>query len=60
VFTSSIAVYGSNQLPMEEDMIPAPEDPYGIAKYTVEQDLLAAYQLFGLQLIIFRPHNVYG
>src|ERR1700743_505590 len=32
VFTSSIAVYGKGQLPMREDMIPMPEDPYGIAK----------------------------
>src|SRR3990170_478918 len=29
VFTSSIAVYGANQLPMTEDLIPRPEDPYG-------------------------------
>lgn len=60
VFTSSIAVYGSNQLPMVEDMIPTPEDPYGIAKYAVEQDLHNAYGMFGLPFIIFRPHNVYG
>ena len=28
VFTSSIAVYGKNQTPMSEDLIPAPEDPW--------------------------------
>jgi UDP-glucose 4-epimerase len=60
VFTSSIAVYGSGQTPMSEDMIPQPEDPYGIAKYAVEMDLKAAHELFGLDYIIFRPHNVYG
>jgi len=60
VFTSSIAVYGSNQTPMTEDMIPQPEDPYGIAKYAVELDLKAAYHMFGLIYTIFRPHNVYG
>jgi UDP-glucose 4-epimerase len=60
VFTSSIAVYGAGQLPMSEDMIPQPEDPYGIAKYAVEQDLHAAHEMFGLNYIIFRPHNVYG
>lgn len=60
VFTSSIAVYGENQLPMREDMVPRPEDPYGIAKYAVELDLAAAKRLFGLDYIIFRPHNVYG
>ena len=60
VFTSSIAVYGAGQSPMREDMTPAPEDPYGIAKYAIELDLRAAHELFGLQYIIFRPHNVYG
>ena len=60
VFTSSIAVYGSGQLPMKEELTPIPEDPYGIAKYAVEMDLKAAHELFGLNYIIFRPHNVYG
>ena len=60
IFTSSIAVYGENQLPMTEDLIPHPEDPYGIAKYAVELDLEAARKMFGLNYIIFRPHNVYG
>jgi UDP-glucose 4-epimerase len=60
VFTSSIAVYGAGQAPMREDMVPQPEDPYGIAKYTVELDLKVAQRLFDLDYIIFRPHNVYG
>lgn len=60
VFTSSIAVYGSSQTPMIEDMKPEPEDPYGVAKYAVELDLAAASRMFGLKTIIFRPHNVYG
>src|SRR5437773_1676181 len=60
VFTSSIAVYGANQTPMTEDLVPKPEDPYGISKYAVELDLEAAHRLFGLNFIVFRPHNVYG
>ena len=60
VFTSSIAVYGPNQLPMTEELVPQPEDPYGIAKYAVELDLHAAHRMFGLNFTIFRPHNVYG
>ncbi len=60
VFTSSIAVYGAGQVPMREDLVPAPEDPYGIAKYAVEMDLRAAHEMFGLDHVIFRPHNVYG
>ena len=60
VFTSSIAVYGKNQLPMTEDTKPMPEDSYGIAKYAVEQELEVSNKMFGLNYIIFRPHNVYG
>lgn len=60
VFTSSIAVYGALKPPMREDMVPVPEDPYGIAKLAVEQDLRTAHEMFGLDYVIFRPHNVYG
>lgn len=60
VFTSSIAVYGAAQLPMDEATVPQPEDPYGVAKYAVEMDLRAAHEMFGLNSVIFRPHNVYG
>jgi UDP-glucose 4-epimerase len=60
VFTSSIAVYGRNQLPMKEEIVPQPEDPYGIAKYAVEMDLHESKEMFGLDYVIFRPHNVYG
>lgn len=59
-FASSMAVYGSNQVPMREDMVPAPEDPYGNAKYCVELDLAEAGKMFGLNYVIVRPHNVYG
>lgn len=60
VFTSSIAVYGKGQLPMREDMTPQPEDSYGVAKYAVELELKASHEMFGLNYVIFRPHNVYG
>ncbi len=61
VFTSSIAVYGASpQLPMTEETSPHPEDSYGIAKLAVEQELVSCKQMFDLNYIIFRPHNVYG
>lgn len=60
VFTSSIAVYGANQVPMTEEMEPRPEDPYGIAKLAVEQELRVSHEMFGLNYVVFRPHNVYG
>ncbi|MFY9740457.1 MAG: NAD-dependent epimerase/dehydratase family protein [Candidatus Sulfotelmatobacter sp.] len=60
IFTSSIAVYGAGQSPMSEDMIPVPEDSYGISKLAVEQELRVSHEMFGLDYVIFRPHNVYG
>ncbi len=60
VFTSSIAVYGAGQVPMIEDMTPMPEDSYGISKLAVEQELKVSHEMFGLDFVVFRPHNVYG
>ena len=45
---------------MREDLIPQPEDSYGIAKLCVEKELEATRMMFTLNNIIFRPHNVYG
>ena len=60
VFTSSIAVYGAGQSPMTEEMVPQPEDSYGIAKLAVERELKVTHDMFGLDYVVFRPHNVYG
>ena len=61
VFTSSIAVYGTSpELPMTEETPAHPEDSYGIAKLAVEQELRVCKEMFDLDYIIFRPHNVYG
>ena len=61
VFTSSIAVYGTSpELPMTENTRPCPEDSYGIAKLAVEQELKVCKEMFELDHVIFRPHNVYG
>jgi UDP-glucose 4-epimerase len=45
---------------MTEDMTPVPEDSYGIAKLACEQELKVSHQMFGLDYVVFRPHNVYG
>ncbi len=60
VFTSSIAVYGALPPPMKEDMTPVPQDPYGVAKLAVEHELRVSHEMFGLNYVVFRPHNVYG
>lgn len=60
VFTSTMAVYGKNKTPFDESYIPAPIDPYGIAKYACEMDIKVAGIQHGLDWCIIRPHNVYG
>jgi len=61
VFASSMSVYGDKyEPPFNEDMHQAPIDPYGVAKYSVEQDLKIAYEQHGLEYTIIRPHNFYG
>jgi UDP-glucose 4-epimerase len=60
VFTSSIGVYGENQTPLNEELTPMPEDSYSIAKLAVEMELKISQKMFGLNYVIFRPHNVYG
>ena len=60
IFTSSMAVYGVGNPPFTEDQLPSPIDPYGIAKFTVEQDIKQANSQFGLNYTIVRPHNVVG
>lgn len=71
VFTSSMAVYGFGATPdskydksfvpfYEDEIMPAPIDPYGIAKLACELDIKVAGDQHGLDWCIIRPHNVYG
>lgn len=57
---SSIAVYGNQIPPFKESTRLCPQDPYGAAKLAAEYDLQAAQHQFGLNGIIFRPHNLIG
>ena len=45
---------------MTEETFPVPEDSYGIAKFACEQELRISHEMFGMNYVIFRPHNVYG
>jgi UDP-glucose 4-epimerase len=60
VFTSSMAVYGLGNPPFDERDIPAPIDPYGVAKLACELDIKIAGDQHNLDWCIIRPHNVYG
>jgi UDP-glucose 4-epimerase len=61
VFTSTLAVYGHGYGGIfDEEQIPKPIDPYGVAKYACEMDIQIAGEQHGLDWCIIRPHNVYG
>ena len=61
VFASSMSVYGNKyEPPFHEDLQQSPIDPYGVAKFSVEQDLKIAFDQHGLKYTIIRPHNFYG
>jgi UDP-glucose 4-epimerase len=60
VFTSSMAVYGNQTPPFSEEFPRRPEDPYGAAKTYCETMLEIFGQVYGLEYVILRPHNVYG
>jgi UDP-glucose 4-epimerase len=61
IFTSTLAVYGNGYGGVfNEEQIPNPIDPYGVAKYACEMDIQIAGEQHGLDWCIIRPHNVYG
>mgnify|MGYP003976160255 CR=1 FL=1 len=61
IFTSTLAVYGHGYGGIfDEDQVPCPIDPYGVAKYACEMDIKIAGEQHDLDWCIIRPHNVYG
>jgi UDP-glucose 4-epimerase len=61
VFSSTAAVYGApEQMPITEDQTPAPTNPYGVSKYTIDRMLEAEAAAHGLGAISLRYFNVAG
>jgi UDP-glucose 4-epimerase len=60
VMCSSMARYGTNQVPFTEDMEPKPQDPYGIGKYAAELMLRNLADTHGMEWVIAVPHNIFG
>jgi len=57
---SSMARYGTNDVPFVESMEPRPQDPYGIGKVCVEQMLANLASLHDFEHVICVPHNIIG
>ena len=60
ILTSSMSVYGAQQVPFKESMDPQPEDIYGISKMSMEKTTHVLADVYGFKYVIIRPHNVYG
>lgn len=61
VYCSSMARYGTqDRVPFTEDMIPKPQDPYGIAKLAAEDVVRNLAEVHGMEHVIVVPHNIIG
>ena len=58
-FASSVAVYGSSSGMLNEDLIPSPISPYGIAKVTGENYCKYYVKEYGLNIGILRLFSTY-
>lgn len=58
---SSMARYGEQEIiPFTEDLIPRPQDPYGIAKLASENTLDVLSKVHGFDYVNLVPHNIIG
>lgn len=61
VFMSSMARYGTQKkIPFTEDLIPNPQDPYGISKYAAELLVENISKTHGMDYVVLVPHNIIG
>lgn len=60
VYCSSMARYGAQSYPFTESMLPAPVDPYAIAKVAGEDVLKCIAELNNMEWVIAVPHNIVG
>jgi UDP-glucose 4-epimerase len=61
VHMSSMARYGTQEVvPFTEDLLPLPQDPYGIAKYAGELLIKNLAETHGMDYVILVPHNIIG
>lgn len=63
VYASSGDVYGAvpeNRLPVTEDLLPQPRNPYAVSKIAAEQLCLQWHRSEGLNVLIARPFNHVG
>ena len=60
IFSSSAAVYGTNESPINESFYKIPESMYGLTKLCGEEYCRLYERLYGIKVAILRYFNVYG
>jgi UDP-glucose 4-epimerase len=60
VYCSSMSRYGELRTPFTEDMMPAPVNPYGLAKVAAELIVVNLFETHGGDYGIAVPHNIIG
>lgn len=60
IFASSNAVLGKQEMPLHEEQIPNPQNPYGASKLAAENLCLSYAKDLGLPTVCLRFSNVYG
>lgn len=61
IYSASSSVYGDQKsLPLKEDMVPKPKNPYAVSKLIGEQLCKMFSDLYGLDTVSLRYFNVYG
>ncbi|MBT4191921.1 MAG: NAD-dependent epimerase/dehydratase family protein [Candidatus Diapherotrites archaeon] len=61
VYTSTSEIYGlQDSVPFVETMMPAPQSPYSVTKYTGELYALMKQRQKDLPIAVIRPFNVFG
>jgi UDP-glucose 4-epimerase len=60
VYCSSMARYGTNDVPFTEDMEPRPQDPYAISKVAGENLLKFLAGVHEFEYAVAIPHNIVG
>jgi len=60
IFCSSMARYGGQETPFNENMKPSPVDPYAISKVAAENVLINLCELNNIEWVIAVPHNIIG
>ena len=50
----------TRKTPFTEEMVPAPQDPYGIAKLASEETLKVLSEVNNFEYVNLVPHNIIG